>query len=211
MRTSGVQCFSGGQEFPDLTELRAAITKGDVRALGEVNAQYMGVAPNDARLEPYYVLAEEFDIPVGIHLGLGAPGVASPGPVFPQSKSPNCSGLAGDTRLLEPVLVRRPTLRLYAMQAAWPYLGEMKYLLYMHQQLYVDVSVLQYAVPRATYYSYLKELVDVRFAARIMFGSGGSSRRLREGVAAITEAEFLPPAQKRGILHDNAVKFLRLP
>ncbi len=208
--TSGAPCFADGKEFPDLAELRAAIVKGDVRALGEINAQYMGIAPNDPRIEPYFALAEELDIPVGIHLGIGAPGVAYPGPGFPPSKSPNYSGLAGDPRLLEPVLLRHPKLRLYVMHAAWPFTAEMTYMLYMHPQLYVDVSVLQYAIPRPAYYRYLRELVEAGFGARIMFGSDGSARRLKEGIAAIMEAEFLTPEQKRAILHDNAAKFLRI-
>ncbi|MEO7455719.1 MAG: amidohydrolase family protein [Gemmatimonadaceae bacterium] len=208
--TSGVNCFGDAKEFPDLADLRAAIVKGDVRALGEINAQYLGIAPNDVRLEPYYALAEELDIPVGIHLGIGAPGVAYPGPGFPPSKSPRYSGVAGDPRLLESVLVRHPRLRMYVMHAAWPYLDDMTYMLYMHPQLYVDVSVLQYAIPRPAYYRYLRELVDAGFASRIMFGSDGSARRLRDGINAIMEADFLTPEQKRAILHDNAAKFLRM-
>ncbi len=209
--TSGVSCFGDTKEFPDITELRAAIGRGDVRALGEINAQYLGIAPNDPRLEPYYALAEELDIPVGIHLGIGAPGVAYPGPGFPPSKSPHYAGLAGDPRLLETVLVRHPKLRLYVMHAAWPYVEEMTYMLYMHPQLHVDVSVLQYAIPRLAYYRYLRELADAGFASRIMFGSDGSARRLRDGVNAIMDADFLTAEQKRAILHDNAAKFLRIP
>jgi hypothetical protein len=38
--------------------------------------QYSGLAPNDPGLEPYFALAEELDVPVGIHVGLGPPGAA---------------------------------------------------------------------------------------------------------------------------------------
>ena len=81
----------------------------------------------------------------------------------------------------------------------------------MHPQLHVDISVLQYAIPRPAYYRYLQQLVDAGFGKRIMFGSDGSGRRLREGIDAVTAAPFLTPEQKRDILHDNAVRFFRLP
>lgn len=54
-------------------------------------------------------LAEEFDLPVGIHLGAGPPAVAyesSPVPV----KSPKFRMAAGDPLLLEDVLLRHKRL-----------------------------------------------------------------------------------------------------
>ena len=50
-------------------------TAGRLMALGEIGAQYEGIAPNDPRLEPIFALAEELDIPVSIHVGLTKPGV----------------------------------------------------------------------------------------------------------------------------------------
>lgn len=207
---SGARCFEDGSEFPPLPVLRDLITRGAVRVLGEVNAQYMNVAPDDPRLEPYYALAEALDVPVGLHLGIGAPGIAYPGPGFPPVKSPNYSGAAGNPLRLEPVLVKHPKLRLYVMHAAWPYLAEMTYMLYMHPQLYADVSVLQWAIPRPAYHAYLKSLVDAGFAARLMFGSDGGVRHLRMGVEAIQGADFLTPQQKGDILYNNAARFLRI-
>jgi uncharacterized protein len=141
--TSGAQCFPDGREFPSVNELRAAVASGQVKVFGELNAQYMGLMPNDPKLEPYYALAEELDVPVGLHMGFGAPAVAYPGQGFPPQKPPRFSGAAGSPLPLEAVLVRHPKLRLYVMHAAWPFLDDMTYMLYMHPQLYVDISVLQ--------------------------------------------------------------------
>ena len=41
-----------------IAELRALHAKGELKVLGEVMAQYEGVAPNDPRMEPYFALAE---------------------------------------------------------------------------------------------------------------------------------------------------------
>lgn len=211
MPNIGVQCFEDGGEFPSVDQLRSWVREGRVAALGEINAQYMGLAPDDVRLAPYFALAEELDIPVGIHLGIGPPGAAYAGRAgFPPRKSPNYRGEAGNPLALESVLIRHPNLRIYVMHGAWPMRDEMLYMLYMHPQLHIDVSVLQWAIPRPAYYAYLRDMVDAGFADRIMFGSDGGVRHLRAGIEAIRDADFLTEEQKRAILHDNAARFFRL-
>ena len=207
----GFKCFADGSEFPAIDEVRKLAAAGKLKALGEINAQYMGIRPDDPKLAPYYALAEGLDLPVGIHIGIGPPGSAYVSRTgFPPRKSPKYSAAAGDLRALEKILIRHPRLRLYVMHAAWPFRDDILYMLYMHPQLHVDVSVLQWGIPRAAYYSYLKDLVDSGFGDRIMFGSDGGPKHLRAGVAAILEAPFLTDAQKREILHDNAARFFKL-
>lgn len=209
----GARCFEDGAEFPSPDAIRAMSAEGRLKALGEVTAQYMNVAADDPRMEPYYALAEELDLPIGLHLGIGPPAVAYAGHGalrFPPRKSVKYRGAAGDPMRLEEVLLRHPRLRLYVMHAAWPFREDMMYMMYMHPQLYVDVSVLQWAIPRPAYYAYLRELVDAGLGKRIMFGSDGGVRHLREGVEAIMQADFLTEEQKRDILHDNAARFFRI-
>jgi uncharacterized protein len=210
MPNAGVRCFPPDGDFPPIDWLRAEVKAARIHVFGEIGAQYLGIAPDDARLEPYYALAEELDVPVGIHLGIGPPGVSYAAAPFPAVKSPSYSGLAGDPRLLERVLVRHPKLRLYVMHAAWPAIENMIYMLYMHPQLHVDISVLQYAVERPAYYRALQTLVDAGFTNRIMFGSDGGPRFLRAGIDAIEQAPFLNETQKRAILYENAKRFFRI-
>jgi predicted TIM-barrel fold metal-dependent hydrolase len=47
---------------------------GEFAVFAEVSPQYNGVNISDASFEPYFALAEELDIPVGIHMGEGPPG-----------------------------------------------------------------------------------------------------------------------------------------
>jgi uncharacterized protein len=42
--------------------------------IGEVGAQYEGILPNDARMEPLYSLAEELDVPIALHMHPGPQG-----------------------------------------------------------------------------------------------------------------------------------------
>jgi hypothetical protein len=206
---TGARCYADGAAWPDLQKLRAAIQSGKVMALGEVTAQYAGIPADSPLLEPYYALAEELDVPIGIHLGLGPPAVSYPGPGFPARKSPGYRATAGDVLALEAVLIRHPKLRVYVMHAAWPFLDDVLYMLYMHPQLYVDISVLQYAIPRPEYLRYLRTLTEAGFAKRILFGSDGGAKQLLAGVAAIREAAFLSEEQKADILFHNAVRFFR--
>jgi hypothetical protein len=206
----GRQCLDDASEFPDVTWLREEIRAGRIKALGELAPQYMGISPADPRLEPYWQLAEEFDIPVGIHLGPGPPGAAydsSPAPI----KYRSFRMTAGDPLLLEEVLLRHKRLRLFIMHAGWPLLDSMVALLYGHPNVYVDVAALENPtiVPREGYYRYLRALVDSGFGKRIMFGSEFTVL-FGAGVDAILAADFLSADQKADILCNNAARFLRL-
>lgn len=205
----GRRCFEDGSVFPDEEWLRSEVLAGRYVALGEITAQFMGIEPGDPRLAGYFALAEELNLPVFLHSGLGPPRAAyesSPVPV----KSPEFRMSAGNPLLLEDVLVRHPLLRLAVMHAGWPMGDEMVALLYAHPQVYVDVGVLQFAIPRAAYHAYLKKLVDAGFASRIMFGSDGGPERLVSGIQAIMDADFLTEQQRLDILCGNAARFLRL-
>ena len=39
--------------------------------------QYQGISPSDPSVDDYFALAEELDIPVGIHMGTGGSGRAN--------------------------------------------------------------------------------------------------------------------------------------
>lgn len=207
MPNAGIRCYADGAEWPSLDSLRAMAAAGRVQMLGEINAQYLGVRVDDARLEPYLAFADSAGLPVAIHLGIGPPGVAYADTPFPPFKSPSYSGTAGDVMSLERVLVAHPKLKAYVAHAAWPFRDAMLYMLYMHPRLYVDVSVLQYAIPRAAYEDYLRDLVHAGFSGRILFGSDGNARRVREGIAAIRGMDFLTSEQKDAILGGNAKAF----
>lgn len=191
---------------PPPSELRRRIEKKEVVVIGEIGAQYQGMAPNDPVLEPYYALAEELDVPVAIHLGPGPQGAAYMAPELAKYRAALTQPLA-----LEEVLLRHPRLRLYAMHAGWPKLDDMLAMLYAHPQLYVDTGVIDYVLPRAEFHRYLRTLVEAGFGERIMFGSDQMvwPDAIDAAIAAIESAPFLSRKQKRDILHDNAARFLR--
>jgi predicted TIM-barrel fold metal-dependent hydrolase len=184
----------------DVTRLRQAYMSGRLGAMGEIGTQLSGLAPNDPALEPYFALAEEFDVPVLIHS-------AGIGPYLPHFRSS-----AGSPLLLEDVLVRHPRLRLYVENTGYPYLDQMIAMMYQYPQLYGDVSTITWVIPRTAFYDYLKSLVAAGLGKRLMFGSDQMRwpEKIGAGIASIEEAPFLTEDQKRDILFNNAARFLRL-
>jgi hypothetical protein len=207
---TGRSCFDAAMDLPDTAWLRGELRAGRIRGFGEMSPQYLGMSPDDPRLRPYWALAEEFDIPVGIHMGFGPPGAAYESSPVP-FKSPAFRMAANDPMLLEDVLLRHKRLRLFVMHAGWPRLESMLALLYAHPHVYVDLAGLQHesVVPRAEYERYLRGLVQAGFARRIMFGSDFPGALL-PGINAILAADFLTAEQKADILCNNAARFLRL-
>jgi predicted TIM-barrel fold metal-dependent hydrolase len=173
--------------------------------LGELGLQYRGVRPSDVSMDPYFKLAETLDIPVGIHTGLGDAGT-------PYNCCPKFRTSLGNPQLIEDVLVRYPKLRVSLMHAGYPYLAETKALLYVYPQVYVDIGVLDWALPRVEFHSYLKALVDAGFAKRIMFGSDQMvwPEAIGQAIDGVESVPFLTPEQKRDIFYNNAATFLRL-
>ena len=190
---------------PNLDFLRREHGAGRLKAFGDIGAQYEGLAPNDAKLEPFYALAEELDIPMGIHIGLSKPGIS-------YDDAPKYRAALSDPMLLEEVLIRHPKLRLYVMHAGWPMADKMIALLWAHPNVYVDVAVINWALPRPEFHSYLRRLVGAGFGKRIMFGSDQMvwPETISMAVAGVSSATFLTEEQKRDIFYNNAVRFFRL-
>jgi uncharacterized protein len=186
---TGHPCWEGPGDFPDPGWLRGELAAGRIRGFGEVTAQLLGMGPDDVRLAPFWRLAEEFDIPVGLHLGPGPPGAAYESSPVP-SNLPAFRMAAGDPLRLEEVLLRHKRLRIFVMHAGWPLLDSMIALMYAHPQVYVDTAALQapFVTPRAGYYRQLRGLVDAGFGKRIMFGSDFKNQ-LRPGIDAILTAD----------------------
>lgn len=197
--------FPRFEPFVDIDELRRLYESGHLRVMGEITSQYSGMAPADKRLEPYVALAEELGIPFGIHMGLSGRGVT-------YTEHPDFLIANGRPLLLEPMLVRHPNLRIYVMHAGWPFLDEMKAILWTHPQVYVDISVLNWFIPRAEFHRYLRELIESGFGDKIMFGSDQMiwPDAIDLAIEGIESARFLSEEQKRNIFYNNAARFLRL-
>jgi predicted TIM-barrel fold metal-dependent hydrolase len=204
----GLRFELGEQDTPSPAALRTMHAQRELQVLGEVTNQYAGIQPDDPRMEPYWALAEELDMPVGLHIGPGAPGgiyLGDPGAVGYRARMHSAL-------TVEEVLVKHPKLRVYIMHAGYPMIDDLIAVLYAHPQAYVDVGIIVWDQPRAAFYRYLQAIVDAGFTNRIMFGSDQMTwpGTIDRAITVIDEAPFLSREQKRDIFYNNAARFLRL-
>lgn len=186
-------------------ELRRLHAAGAFHVLGEVSNQYAGIPPDDERLEPLWAMAEQLDVPVGIHIGGADPGT-------PYTGSPAFRARLQSALTLEEVLVRHPKLRVYIMHAGYPMLDDLLALLFTHPQVYVEPSMAVNVETRAAFYRFLRGLVDAGYGDRVMFGSDQLiwPGLIEAAIESIEAAPFLSAGQKRDIFYNNAARFLRL-
>jgi uncharacterized protein len=207
------RCFPETEGWPNLAWLEREMRRGRIRLLGEMLFVYAGVSPNDPRMAPYWALAARYDVPVAIHINRGPP---------PDSRvrrdgacCPNFDGEMGNPALLRPVLERHPGLRIILQHVgtgrapdSLPFDAETFALLRDYPLVSLDMTILNSVAPAEAHERELRRLIDAGFGDRIMFGTDGLPagpilRRL-EAIA------WLSAEQRRAILYDNAVRFLRL-
>ncbi len=186
-------------------ELRKLFTTGGFKAMGEIGLQYEGISPSDPSVDAYFVLAEELDVPVAIHMGTGGSGRAN-------VTTPKFRGSMGDPLLLEDLLARHPKLRVQVMHAGYPMIDNMLTLLQANSHVYVDVAGLIWSYPIKEVNRYIERLVEAGFEDRVMFGTDQLvwPKLMAYSISIIQNADYLTAQQKRDILYNNAARFLRL-
>ena len=179
--------------------VRELVEAGSVIAIGELMTQYEGISPDSEELNKIWEVALAHDLPLGIHMSAAG------------ARTPSFVPSLGDPLLLDPVLKRYPELRLYLMHAGWPFLEETVSILRQYPNVYVDISFIDWQMPRRLFYEYLEGLILYGFEKRIMFGSDQNwPDAIAVAVKGIEEAPFLTAGQKRDIFFSNAVRFFRL-
>ena len=192
-------------KFVSIEELRKSFVQGGVKVMGEVGLQYQGISPSDPSVDAYFALAEELDIPVGIHMGTGGGARAN-------IALPRFRGSKGDPLLLEDLLARHPRLRLWIMHAGYPMIDNLLTMLQGNSHVYVDVAGLIWSYPIKEINMYIQRIVDAGFEDRVLFGTDQMywPKLMATSISVIQNADYLTPQQKRDILYNNAARFLRL-
>jgi len=194
---SGQKCFEDGKDFPDINWVRQQIIDKKIDFIGELLNEYYGVSPADSIMYPYYTLALEFNLPVGIHTGGIGPG----------NLSPNNDSTMGNPILMKNVLIKFPGLKVWIMHAGLPYLKETLGILADYPQVYADISVIANPdiVDTDEFQSYMKSLINAGFENRLMFGSDNGN--YEKMIKAVNELDFLTREHKEKIFYKNAEKF----
>ena len=193
----------------EVDELRKLHKEGNLQVIAEMSPFYAGKLANDPSINPYFELAQELNIPAGFHVFPGGPnyGIHLMPEMLGGMRTYNANPLQ-----LEDVLVKYPKLKIYIMHGGWPYVEDIKALMYAHPNLYIDVAVVNWILPQEEFNSYLKSLINAGFGDRIMFGSDQMAwpQIIAVAIESVNSADFLTLEQKEDIFYDNAAKFLGL-
>ena len=193
--------------FPPVEKVRALLESRQIDFLGEMGLQYDGRSPSDPDLQGYFSLAEELDVPVGIHTGMSAPGT-------PLRCCPEFRLSLGNPYLLEDVLIGFPELRIWAMHAGGQFYNEMVTMMTMYENLYVDISPYTWLETgnAELLNRFLRLAQEQDVLDRVMFGS--DQMRWPEAIGTAVERvkslDYLSEQEKAGVLYDNAARFLRI-
>ena len=184
---------------------RDSLETGFYKVMAECAPQYQGISPSDPALDPYFAVAEEMNIPVGIHMGTGGNGMAN-------ITQPNYRASLGDPLLLEDLLARHPKLKVYVHHAGYPFADEMIALMGANAYVYVDISGFIWSYPLDEIHYYIKRLVQAGFGKRICYGTDFMMypKLFETGIGVIENAQYLSEDQKRDILFNNSARFLNL-
>lgn len=205
-------CFPKTAGIPALEWLRESAQSGLIGAFHEMMFNYHGSKPGDSKLEQYWALAAELNIPVGVHSWSGPP----PGRSI--RKDPNCcpnyNGDIGNPKHLRVVLDRHPNLKIWLQHVGsdgnfapelWT---ETLSLLEDYPSVYIDLSITNSVLPLKDYEDSLLRLINAGFGNRIMLGSDNIP--LETIIERLTSLKSISTSQRTAILYDNAANFLSL-
>ena len=190
---------------PSLDSLRREHAAGRLQGLGEITSAYEGVDFDGPELAPYFALAAELKMPVGVHTGLTFPGAV-------HTCCPRYRIERGNPVHLDEVLARNRGLKLYLMHMGEMFQESTLAILHMYPQVYIDVSTMDWGMPREQFYANLQGLVQAGLGKRIMFGSDQMvwPELIGQAIETIESAPFLSDEQKHDIFYNNAARFLGL-
>ena len=209
------KCFPTSEGWVDINWLSDMVKAEKIHAIHELGLNYYGILPSNPRFAPYFSLAAELDIPVGIHTQRGPPPGAKNSLRSDPACCPNYDPEVGNPALLRPVLEKHQNLRIWIQHVGSgktggfePFWTETLALLKDYPNVYLDLSITNGPLPIAQYESSLKKLIQAGFGDRIMFGSDNLPYELI--LKRLDSMKWMSEAQRQAILFKNAETFFKL-
>ena len=189
-------------ELPNLKELENLYKNGTLKYLGETSFNSMGIHPADERFNPYWELAEKYQIPIGFH--------ADRGP-FKRNmeETPDWNEDYANPLLLLPILEKYPKLKIYLMHYPGSYFNECIEVMKKYNQIYCEMTAVTMFAPKERWEPRIKKLFEEGLGERLMFGSDYVGT-IRKNIEIVYNLDWLTEEQKRDIYYNNAAKFLKL-
>ena len=195
-----------GSNLPSPVEFAMSVQHQRIAVLGELDGAWDGEPLTATRLEHYFSVAESSGTPVAVFTGVAPPRTVAR---FPQYRV-----RLGRPSAVEPVLARHPRLRVYLMQAGWPFLEDTIAFMHVHPDVYADIGNLSAnpAIPLDEFHAYLGALMRAGVGKRLMFGSGLDVMEWAAGIGpmvkSVEDAPFLSPSDRADIFFANAARFI---
>jgi predicted TIM-barrel fold metal-dependent hydrolase len=164
---------------------------------------YAGFSPDDEKLEPLWQYAARYRLPVLLHTGT----------TF-ISQAPLKFTLP---RLIEPVAIRHPDVKIILAHLGHPYEGECLVTIRKHENVFADVSALHYR-PWQLYNS-LMLAQEYGVWSKLLFGTDYPFTTVDASIAGLrslnemlegTRLPRLDPAQIEAMIHRDSLKLLEL-
>jgi len=164
---------------------------------------YAGFSPDDERLEPLWRYAADHRLPVLLHMGTTFIAQAPLKFTLP--------------RLIEPVAIRHPEVKIILAHLGHPYEGECIVTIRKHENVFADVSALHYR-PWQLYNS-LMLAQEYGVWHKLLFGTDYPFTTVDASIAGLyalnrmlegTELPRLDPAQIDAMIHRDSLKLLGL-
>ncbi|EDP71938.1 hypothetical protein FBALC1_12592 [Flavobacteriales bacterium ALC-1] len=189
-------------ELPDIKELEKLYKDGTFKYLGETSFHSMGLHPADERFDPYWALAEKYQIPIGFH--------ADRGPFKrDMNETPNWNEDYANPLLLLPILEKYPKLKIYLMHYPGSFFEECIEVMKKYDQVYCEISAVSMFAPKHIWEPRVKKLYNEGLGSRLMFASDYVGT-IRKNIEIIYNIDWLTDQQKRDVYYNNAARFLNL-
>lgn len=191
------------KEFLNENELREIYQTTKLRSMGESLYNYYGIPPTDERLAPYWKVAAEFNLPIGVHSDSGPPVEKY------KAENPNYNPDYANPELLNPILEKYPHLKIYLMHYGNKYSDQAIQLMKEYPQIYCEMSAVSMFLPKPVWESNIKKLYEAGLGDRLMFASDYFGT-IEKNLEIIYNIDWLTDNQKRDIYYNNAARFLGL-
>jgi len=164
---------------------------------------YAGFSPDDEKLEPLWQYAGCHGLPVLLHMGT----------TFIAQAPLNCTL----PRLIEPVALRHPEVKIILAHLGHPYEGECIVTIRKHENVFADISALHYRPWQ--FYNSLMLAQEYGVWHKLLFGTDFPFTTVEASVAGIralndmlegTKLPGLDTAQIEALIHRDSLKLLGL-
>ncbi len=197
---AGISYLDFSFTVDDLSELREYIVDGSVRGF-KLYPGYEPFYPNDAKFEPIFSLAAQFDVPVMIHSG---------DTFTPKGKVKYSHPLHVDE-----VAVDHPEVNFVICHLGSPWFRDCMEVVYKNQNVYTDISGLVLGDFSDRFEGYMhKQLQEMLVFGvepdKVLFGSDWPISSLESYLDFMEELK-IPDRDRQKIMYENAARLFKLP